>query len=61
MHASTINGNYIMFGSCDMEREWTDLFVILKLFLVFQHADNPENLNFEKMRKKKLLFYTCLT
>ena len=56
MHASAINDNYIMFGSCDMEREWTDFFVILKLFLVFQHADNPENLSFEKMRKKNYYF-----
>ena len=56
-----INDDHMIYGSCDMEREWTDFFVILKLFLVFQHADNPENLNFEKMRKKKLLFYTCLT
>ena len=56
MYASTINDNYIMFGSCDMERERIDFFVILKLFLVFQHADNPENLNFEKMRKKNYYF-----
>ena len=31
--------------------QWTDIFVILHCFLPFYSPNNPENLNFEKMKK----------
>ena len=48
LHMCTKNHNYMMYGSWDKVR-LTDLFVILDHFLPF--VPDPENLNFEKIKK----------
>ena len=39
-----------MYGSCYMEHDWENFFVILDYFLPFYPTNNPKNRNFEKMK-----------
>ena len=41
----------MMYGCWDMEAQQTEFFLILKHFLPFYPLKNPENQNFEKMKK----------
>ena len=51
LHICTINGSHMMYGSWDMEHH-REFFVILDRFLPFVfYPMNPENQNFEKMKK----------
>ena len=58
-YTCTKNHNYMMYGSWDKVR-LTDFFVILDHFLPF--VPDPENLNFEKIKKtpKILSFCKCV-
>ena len=46
----TINDNLLIYDSRDMEHD-TEFFVILDCFLPFYPPMDPENQNFEKMKK----------
>ena len=50
LHLCTINYDHMMYGSWNMEHN-RHFFIILDQFLPFYHPNNPENLNFEKMKK----------
>ena len=51
LHMRTINYNHIMHGSCDMVRNRQNFSSFWTIFCPFKLANNPENLNFEKMKK----------
>ena len=51
LHLCTINDNHMMNGSWDMERDGQIFFFILGHFLPFYPTNNPQNQNFEKMKK----------
>ena len=48
----TTNGTHIMYGSWGTERDRQFFFLLLNHFLPFYSTNNPENQNFEKMKKK---------
>ena len=62
LHIFTINYNLMMYGSWDMERNRHIFFFILDYFLPFYPSIDPENQNFEKMKKhqKILSLYKCV-
>ena len=47
----TKNHNQVMYGSWDMECDRQNFFIIMDVFLPFYPPVNPENQNFEKMKK----------
>ena len=47
----TINEEHVMYSSWDMEYKRQKVFVILNQFSPFYLLENPENQNFEKMKK----------
>ena len=49
LHMYTKNHNHIRYSSWDME--WDRMFVIFDQFLPFHPPNNPQNQNFEKMKK----------
>ena len=51
LHMCTINENHMMNGSWDMERDRQNFFLILDHYLPFYPPNNPENQNFEQMKK----------
>ena len=50
LHLCTINYDHMMYGSWNTEHN-RHFFIILDQFLPFYPPNNPENLNFEKMKK----------
>ena len=60
LYLCTINYNLMMNGSWDMECNGQDFFSFWTIFLPFHSPNNPENQNFEKMKKMVLSFYTCV-
>ena len=50
LHMCTINENHMMYGSWDKERDKQNFFSFGP-FLPFYPPSNPENKNFEKMKK----------
>ena len=51
LYMFTINNNYMMYGSRDIERNKQFFFVILDHFFAHLPPNNPENQNFEKVKK----------
>ena len=51
LYICTINNNHMMYGSCDMECNRQNFFVILDHFSPFYPSNNPKNENFEKIKK----------
>ena len=50
-HLHTTNDDHMMYGSWDMESDRQNFFLLLDHFLPFYPPNNPENQNFEKMKK----------
>ena len=51
LHLCTTHDNHMMYGSWDIEHDRQNFFVILGYFLPLYLPNNPENQNFEKMKK----------
>ena len=63
LHKWTIDDNHMMYGSWD-EVQQTECFVILGHFLPFYFHNNPENQNFEKVKKASgdvIILHICIT
>ena len=52
LHMCTINENYMMYGSRDMECDKQNLFFHFGPYFALLPPYNPENQNFEKLKKK---------
>ena len=61
LHMCTINEDHMMYGSWDMECDRQNCVVILGHFWPFYLIDNPENQNFEKIKKKNTRRYHNFT
>ena len=58
-HMEIISENHMIYGSWDMDCD-TKCFVILDHTFLFYPANNSENQNFEKWKKRQgISFYTC--
>ena len=51
LHMCTINDNHMIYGFSDMESNWQIFLSFWTIFCPFTPYNNPENQNFEKMKK----------